>query len=159
MSFRRRRSLTFEGEKLNERTDRFRDGAELSDRSRKYHLIEDENLGLQGIAILFLLSDGGMKLFKPPFVLQATAQLGYPESTIVGIGVALLVCSLLYVMPRTAILGALFLTGYLGGAVASNLRAATPLFNIAFPLLFAVLVWAPLVLRNRRLASMLFNGK
>ena len=114
---------------------------------------------LRGIAILFLLMDGGMKLFKPPFVVQATVQLGYPESTIVGIGVALLVCSLLYVIPRTAILGAIVLTGYLGGAVASNIRAATPLFNIAFPLLFAVLIWAPLVLRNSRLASMLFNGK
>ena len=114
---------------------------------------------LKGIAILFLLMDGGMKLFKPPFVVQATVQLGYPESTIVGIGVALLVCTLLYAIPRTALLGAIALTGYLGGAVASNIRAATPSFNIAFPLLFAVLIWAPLVLRNSRLGSLLFNGK
>jgi hypothetical protein len=114
---------------------------------------------LKGAALLFLLMDGGMKLFKPTFVVQSTVQLGYPESTIVGIGVALLVCSLLYAIPRTAVLGAIVLTGYLGGAVASNIRAATPLFNTAFPLLFAVVVWAPLVLRNSRLASMLFNGK
>jgi hypothetical protein len=114
---------------------------------------------LRGIAILFLLMDGGMKLFKPPFVVQATVQLGYPESTIVGIGVALLVCTLLYAIPRTAPLGAIALTGYLGGAVASNIRAATPSFNMAFPFLFAVLVWAPLALRNSRLASLLFNGK
>ena len=114
---------------------------------------------LQGIAIVFLLMDGGMKLFKPPFVVASTVQLGYPESTIVGIGVALLVCLLLYVIPRTAVLGAIFLTGYLGGAVASDIRAAMPLFNVAFPLLFAVLIWAPLVLRNSRLESVLFSGE
>jgi hypothetical protein len=114
---------------------------------------------LGGIAVIFLLMDGGMKLFKPPIVVQSTVKLGYPESTIVGIGLALLACSLLYVIPRTAILGAIFLTGYLGGAVASNIRVATPLFNIAFPLLFAVVIWAPLVLRNRRLGSILFKGE
>jgi DoxX-like family len=114
---------------------------------------------LKAVAVLFLVMDGGMKLFKPPFVVQSTVQLGYPESTIVGIGVALLVCSLLYATPRTSVLGAIFLTGYLGGAVASNIRAATPLFNVAFPLLFAVLLWIPLVLRNRRLASILVRGE
>ncbi len=111
------------------------------------------------LAGLFLLMDGGMKLFKPPFVVQATAQLGYPESKIVGIGVVLLVCSLLYVIPRTAVLGAILLTGYLGGAVASNVRAATPLFNVAFPLLFAVVIWTALVLRNKRLQSILFKSE
>src|SRR5581483_12467643 len=73
--------------------------------------------------------DGAMKLAKPAFVVQATVQLGYPESTIVGIGLTLLVCTLLYLIPRTAVLGAVLLTGYLGGAVASNVRAAMPLFN------------------------------
>lgn len=114
---------------------------------------------LSAVAVLFLLMDGGMKVFKPPFVVQATIQLGYPESTIVGIGVALLICTLLYVIPRTAIIGAIFLTGYLGGAVASNVRAGTSLFNIVFPLLFAVWIWAPLVLRNRRLESILLKGE
>ncbi len=114
---------------------------------------------LQTLAVLFLLMDGGMKLFKPPFVVQSTVQLGYPESSIVGIGVVALTCLLFYVIPRTAVLGAIFLTGYLGGAVASNVRAGTPLFNVVFPLLFAVLIWAPLVLRNRRLASILFTGE
>jgi len=114
---------------------------------------------LSGVAVLFLLMDGGMKLLKPPFVVKSTVQLGYPESTIVGIGVVLLLCTLLYVIPRTSVLGAIFLTGYLGGAAASNVRAATPLFNIAFPLLFAVLIWAALVLRNRRLESILFRSE
>jgi DoxX-like family len=114
---------------------------------------------LQILAILFLLMDGVMKLIKPPVVVQSTVGLGYAESAIVPIGVAVLVCSLLYVIPRTAILGAILLTGYLGGAVASNVRAATPLFNAVFPFLFAVLIWAPLVLRNKQLESVLFKGK
>src|SRR5215469_7892347 len=84
---------------------------------------------LSVLAVLFLVMDGGMKLIKPPFVVQATAQLGYPESMIVGIGLTLLLCTVLYVIPRTAIWGAILLTGYLGGAVASNVRAGTPLFN------------------------------
>src|ERR1035438_5543411 len=75
---------------------------------------------LSTVAVLFLVMDGGMKLFKPPFVVQATVQLGYPESTIVGIGVALLLCTALYLFPRTAVWGALLLTGYLGGAVATT---------------------------------------
>jgi hypothetical protein len=69
--------------------------------------------------------DGSMKLFKPPFVIEATARLGYSESTIVGIGVTLAVCTVLYLISRTAVLGAILLTGYLGGAVASNVRAGT----------------------------------
>jgi hypothetical protein len=106
---------------------------------------------LSGLPALFLLMDAGMKLFKPPFVVQATLQLGYPESTIVGIGVTLLVCTLLYIVPRTSFLGAVLLTGYLGGAVASNVRAGTPLFNILFPIILAGLIWGGLWLRDRRL--------
>jgi DoxX-like family len=114
---------------------------------------------LQGVAVLFMVVDGGMKLFKPPVVVEGTVQLGYPESAIVPIGIALLVCTLLYAIRRTEIFGAILLTGYLGGAVASNVRAGTPLFNLAFPVLFAVLVWAALTLRNPRLESLLFGGK
>ena len=162
MSFRGRCSLTFEGEHFNERTHCFTDGGELSHGSTKYRRIKAANLDRpcsKGGSRPFLLMDGVMKLFKPPFVVQSSLQLGYAESTIVGIGVTLLVCSLLYVIPRTTVLGAIFLTGYLGGAVASNVRAGTPSFNIAFPLLFAVLIWAPLVLRNRLLHSILFKGE
>src|SRR5215813_1913865 len=85
--------------------------------------------GLSGLMTIFLLMDAIMKLFKPAFVVKATVDLGYPESTIVGIGALLLCSTLLYVFPRTSVLGAVLLTGYLGGAVASNVRAATPLFN------------------------------
>jgi hypothetical protein len=96
-----------------------------------------------------------MKLFKPPFVVQATVHLGYPESAIVGIGVALLVSTLLYLMPRTSIPGAVLLTGYLGGAVATNVRAEQPVFNIVFPVIFAGIAWGGLWLRDPRLERIL----
>jgi hypothetical protein len=113
---------------------------------------------MSALAALFLFMDGGMKLFKPPVVVQATVQLGYPESTIVRIGIALLASTLLYVIPRTSVFGAILLTGYLGGAVASNVRVAMPLFNILFPVVFAALVWGGLWLRDRRLGQLLKNG-
>src|ERR1700730_8443236 len=114
---------------------------------------------LTALSALFLLMDSGMKLIKPPFVIESTARLGYHESTIVVIGVTLLVCTVLYLIPRTAVLGAILLTGYLGGAVASNVRAGTPRFNMVFPVLFGVMAWASLVLRDKRLESILFKGE
>ncbi len=78
---------------------------------------------ISALPTLFLLMDGVMKLFKPKFVVEATVQLGYSENVIVGLGIVLTACTLLYVIPQTAILGAVLLTGYLGGAVASHLRA------------------------------------
>jgi hypothetical protein len=114
---------------------------------------------LSTLAVLFLILDGGLKLFKPPFVIQATSQLGYRESAIVGIGVTLLFCTALYVIPRTSVLGAILLTGYLGGAVASNVRASTPIFNAIFPLLVAAAIWTSLVLRNERVERVLFGGE
>lgn len=111
---------------------------------------------LTGASALFFLMDAVMKLFKPPFVVEATVRLGYPGSTIVGIGLALLAAAILYLVPRTAILGALFLTGYLGGAVASNVRANTGWFNTVFPIVFASIAWAGLCLRDRRVATLLF---
>ena len=111
---------------------------------------------LTGLAVSFFIMDGGMKLFKPPVVVQSTAQLGFPESTIVSIGIALLVCTLLYVIPRTSVWGAILLSGYLGGAVASKVRIGAPVFDIAFALMFALFVWGGLVLRNKHLQQILF---
>jgi DoxX-like family/Sigma-70, region 4 len=111
--------------------------------------------GLTGLSGAFSIFDDGMKLLKPPVVVQATVQLGYPESTIVGIGVVLLACTLLYLIPRTSILGAVLLTGYLGGAVVSNLRAEQPVFNIVFPVVFACIAWGGLWLRDARLEHLL----
>jgi hypothetical protein len=110
---------------------------------------------LTGLSGAFLIFDGGMKLFKPPVVVQATVQLGYPESTIVGIGIVLLACTLLYLIPRTSILGAVLLTGYLGGAVASNVRAGQPTFNVVFPVILACIAWGGLWLRDTRLEQLL----
>ena len=113
---------------------------------------------LSGLAVLFFLFDGGMKLFKPPVVVESTLQLGYPESAIIGIGAVLLACTLLYVIPRTAILGAVLLTGYLGGAVATHVRVAGPWFNILFPVACGAVVWAGLYLRDRHLQTLLSGG-
>jgi hypothetical protein len=103
----------------------------------------------------FFLFDAVMKLAKPALVVTATLQMGFSEASIVPIGVALLVCTVLYFVPRTAIFGALLLTGYLGGAVASQVRIGAPLFNIVFPAVFAVLAWTALYLRNARLQALL----
>ena len=106
---------------------------------------------LTALPVLFLLVDGSMKLFKPPVVVEATIKLGYPESTIVAIGVTLLACTFLYLVPRTSILGAVLLTGYLGGAVATQVRVSAGVFNILFPVFLASLLWAGVWLRDGRL--------
>jgi hypothetical protein len=110
---------------------------------------------LSGFAALFLAMDGVMKLLKPAFVVKATVELGYPESEIVGIGVVLLLCTLLYVFARTQILGAILLTGYLGGAIASKIRIEAKWSDVIFALTFAGLVWAGLWLRDARVRKFL----
>ena len=110
---------------------------------------------LSGFAVLFFLMDAGMKVARTPVSVQFTTQMGYPDAAVVGIGVTLLVCTLLYVIPRTSVLGAILLTGYLGGAVASNVRVGSPLFNTVFPIIFAAIAWAGLWLRETRVAQLL----
>lgn len=107
------------------------------------------------LAILFFAMDGVMKLFKPEVVVKATIGLGFPESEIVGIGITALICTALYLIPRTSILGAVLLTGYLGGAIASKVRIHAPLFDICFALVFAAFIWGGLWLRNPRLRALL----
>jgi len=107
------------------------------------------------LASLFLVVDGVMKLLKPPAVVKATLQLGYEQSAILGIGVTLLVCTLLYIVPRTSTLGAVLLAAYLGGAVASNIRAGMPVFNVVFPMIMAALLWGGLWLRDIRVRNLL----
>src|SRR5260221_12326252 len=82
---------------------------------------------MSALPALFLLMDGVMKLAKPDFVVKATVQLGYPESVIFGLGIVVLVCVTLYVVPRTAVLGAILFTCYLGGSLAKHLRVCDPL--------------------------------
>jgi hypothetical protein len=112
------------------------------------------------LAILFLLFDIFGKLTKPEAVIKGTIDLGYPESLITPIGVILLICTLLYVIPRTAILGAVLLTGYLGGAIASNMRIESPLFShVLFPIYFAIFIWGGLYLRSASLMNLVTHKK
>lgn len=110
---------------------------------------------LTGFAGLFLLMDGTMKLFKPSFVLEATERMGFPISALVGIGTILIVCTLLYLIPRTSVLGAALLTGYLGGAVASHVFARSSWFETVFPVIMGVMVWAGLWIRNGRVRQLM----
>jgi hypothetical protein len=88
---------------------------------------------LGGLAALFLLFDGAMKLAKPDFVVEGTVKYGYAEAVIVPLGVVLIASTLLYLFPRTAVLGAILLTGYLGGAVDCHVRAGEGAFNVLVP--------------------------
>lgn len=109
---------------------------------------------LSALPILFLLFDAVAKLFKPEPVVKGTIELGYPESVIVGLGIVLLVCTILYAIPRTSVLGAILLTGYLGGAVATHVRVGGPLFNVIFPVIFGAVIWGGLYLRDERLRAL-----
>ncbi len=108
-----------------------------------------------GLPALFLLLDGAMKLVKPAVVVDATVKLGYPESTIIPIGLVLIVCTILYLIPPTAVLGAILLTGYLGGAIATHVRVGESLFSIIFPVIFGVMLWLALYLNDPRLRALL----
>lgn len=103
------------------------------------------------LAVAFLLFDAVGKLIMPSFVVEAFGRLGFPVSLGVGVGVLLTICTVVYAIPRTAVLGAILLTGFLGGAVAIQMRAGSPTFETVFPVLFAVLVWAGIRLREPRL--------
>jgi len=108
------------------------------------------------LAGLFLFFDGLMKVIKPAFVVQATVQLGYPENTIRPIGIILLICVIVYAIPQTSIFGAVLLTGYLGGAIATNVRVGAPLFTyILVPIYLAVLIWGGLLPRSPQLRALI----
>jgi len=111
--------------------------------------------GLSVLAVLFFIMDSVMKLVRTQVSVAATVGLGYGDAQVVPIGITLLVCTALYAFPRTAFLGAILLTGYLGGAVASNIRAGSPVFNCAFPIIFAAIAWAGLALRDPRIQALI----
>lgn len=110
--------------------------------------------GLTGLFGLFLLADGAMKLFKPAFVVEATVKLGFSEDVIVPLGIVLTACAVLYLVPLTSVLGAILLTGYLGGAVATHVHAGDGAFSILFPVALGALVWLGLYLREPRLRAL-----
>ncbi len=110
---------------------------------------------VSALAVLFLLFDGVTHLMKPAPVAEAFARLGFPLSLSVELGAIELICLVVYVIPRTSILGAILLTGYLGGAVAIHLRVRDPLFDTTFPILIGALVWGGLYLREGRLRALI----
>jgi hypothetical protein len=111
---------------------------------------------VSGLAVLFLTFDAAIKVLKLGPAVEATAQLGYPQSVIVTIGLIEIACLIVYLIPRTSVLGAVLWTGYLGGAVATHVRVGSPLFSQAlFPIYVAALLWAGLWLRDQRVRGLL----
>ncbi len=111
---------------------------------------------ISGLPVLFLLFDSVIHMMKIAPVVDAFGQLGYSVSLARPLGIIELVCVVLYVIPRTSVLGAILLTGYLGGAVATNLRVGLPLFgHVLFPVYVGVLLWGGLLLRDDRLRAVL----
>jgi hypothetical protein len=118
---------------------------------------------MSGLVIAFLLMDATMKMLALPVVLEASGPLGFPGAAMArGLGILLLLCTLLYAAPRTAVLGAILLTGYLGGAAATHVRVGSPLFtHVLFGVYLGLLLWGGLYLRDaavRRLISLRKNA-
>jgi DoxX-like family len=109
---------------------------------------------ISGLVVLFMLFDSITKIIKIPQVIDATVKVGFSASTVVPIGITLLVCVILYVIPQTSVLGAILLVGYLGGAVCTDVRSGQPVFNSAFAITFGVLTWLGLYLREPRLRAL-----
>ena len=105
------------------------------------------------LAGLFLIVDGVSKLMMPAPVVDASTRLGFPLSLTPGVGFLLLVLTVVYLIPRTAVLGAVLLTGFLGGAVAIQIRAGSAIFETVFPVLTAILAWAGIYLRECRVSG------
>jgi hypothetical protein len=111
---------------------------------------------MSGLTMSFMLFDGLSKLALERHVVEATTKIGYPVDVIRPLGVVLLGCTILYAIPRTAIFGAILLTGFLGGAVASKVRIEDPLFSsILFGVYFGIIAWGGLFLRDDRLRSLI----
>jgi len=110
---------------------------------------------ITALPVLFLLFDIVIKLMQIAPVRESFVRLGYPESVAVGIGTLELVCLALYLIPRTSVLGAILLTGYLGGAVATHVRVGDPLVShVLFPTYVGALIWGGLYLREDRLRAL-----
>jgi len=108
---------------------------------------------ITGLTAAFLIVDGAMKLLRLPPAVEGTLDVGYPDSTVRPIGAVLLVAVAFHLVPRTAVLGAILLTGYLGGAVATHVRLEDPWFTL--PAVVGALVWLALLLREPRLRTVL----
>ena len=107
---------------------------------------------ISALPVLLLLFSAVIKLVKPPEVVEGFTRLGYAESLALGVGILELVCTIVYMIPRTSILGAILLTGYLGGATATHVRIGEPFFA---PIILGVLVWGGLFLRDEQLRELI----
>jgi hypothetical protein len=111
---------------------------------------------MTGLVTAFLLFDASIKLAQLEMVERGSRELGYPPETMLPIGLTLLACLTLHLIPRTAVLGAVLLTGYLGGAIATHVRVGNPLFShVLFPIYVAALIWGGLYLRDRRVRALI----
>ena len=111
---------------------------------------------ISGLAVAFLIFDSVGKLLEVQPVMDGTKQLGYPPDIVFGLGVTLLSCVLAYLVPRTSVLGAVLLTGYLGGAVATHARIGSPIFShMLFGVYLGLMLWGGLYLRDERLRALI----
>lgn len=111
---------------------------------------------ISGIPVLFLVLDSIGKFVMPVQVVEGTVALGYSTSVIIPLGITLLICTMLYAFPKTSVLGAILLTGYLGGAVATHVRVGNSLFgHILFPVYLGIMLWLGLYFRESRLRELL----
>ena len=110
---------------------------------------------IEGLILLLLTFDWGTKVLRVQSFVAQAEKMGFSADTVFTVGVILLVCTILYVIPPTKVLGAILLTGYLGGAVETNWHVGQPLGLILFPGIFGVLVWVPLYLRDRRIRDLI----
>lgn len=109
-----------------------------------------------GLVIAFMIMDLTMKFMQLPIVISTTEGLGWPASSVTPLAITLSVCTLLYAFPRTAVLGAVLITGYLGGAVATHVRIGSPLFShVLFGVYIGIFTWAGLYLRDARVRALI----
>jgi hypothetical protein len=115
-------------------------------------------LGLSSLTLLFFLLDASGKLLQIEPVMNGTVELGWPSSAVIPLGLLLLVGAVLHAVPRTSVLGAIYLTGFLGGAVATHYRISSPLFtHVLFGVYVATMMWTGLLLRYPALQSVLLS--
>lgn len=112
---------------------------------------------LQGIVVIMFLMGAIMNLFQTEEAVTGAVTMGYPKEVVLYLGVALLIGTLLYAIPKTVIIGAIILTGWLGGAVATHIIHVDPIFNIIFPVIFGIVVWGSILLRNYKLQALIVN--
>ena len=110
---------------------------------------------LSMLAVVFLVVDSAIKILQMDTAIAANVQLGFPTSLVLWIGILEIICVAVYVLPQTSVLGAILLTGYLGGAVAIQVRAGSPLFSLIFPVIVGLMLWGGQFLNEPRLRTLI----